>query len=108
MITVSSPCVHCEVSSAGMLGQRQAKVPYTGSAMSLAAGATVLLGENDTGRKFSCAKSSWSRRTLPSATVKPNDVPAGSKPPSLAFMPVVPPGMVTTSLDEGMSGAASL
>ncbi len=105
MITVSTPWVHCDVNSAG-IGQRQAKVPNVGSAVSWGAGAAVLLGVKDTGRKLSCARSSWSRRTLPSATVKLNDDAAGSVDPSLAFMPVLPPGTVTTSFAEGMSGAA--
>ena len=42
----------------------------------------------------------------PSATVKPNEAPAGRVAPSLARTPVDPPGMVTVSFDEGISGAA--
>ena len=81
-------------------------MPKVGSAVSWGAGAAVLLGVKDTGRKLSCANSSWSRRTLPSATVKLKDDAAGSDAPSLALMPVFPPGMVTTSFADGMSGAA--
>ena len=42
----------------------------------------------------------------PSATVKVNDELAGRVPPSLPLMPAAPPGTDTTSVVEGMSGAA--
>src|SRR5579859_2639530 len=106
VISFAEPCVHCEVSSAGMLGQRQAKVPGWSVARSGFDGAGPL-GVKLTGRKLSPASSCWRRSSSPATTSKETVLDRDSLAPFSLRTPVEPPGIVTTTCDDGMSGESS-
>ena len=99
----SVPWVHCEVSSEGRPGQRQEKVPAWSWARSARLGGGPV-AVKPTGRKLSPASSCCRRRVSPAATSNVTVCDAARMAPSVACTPADPPGIVSTSRVEGMSG----
>ncbi len=107
VIMLEVPWVHCDVSASGIPGQRQAKVPAWSDARSALAGAGPA-GVKASGRKLSWARSCCRRSVSPAATPKETVWVAASVAPDLSRTPPEPPGIVSTSWEDGMSGESRL